>query len=76
MDRITEEDLNSLKYFWRYKGDITRWCDWEKKLPVLRVQFPEIVAARENYQTAIRILNACIENAEVREGIDVQVERG
>ena len=77
MDRITEEDLNSIKYFWKYKGDPTCWCGWEKKLPALRAQFPEIVVAWENYQAAIRTLNACIENAEVRGGDDdVQVERG
>lgn len=24
----TEEDLNSLSYFWEYKQDVTRWVDW------------------------------------------------
>lgn len=65
MDEITEEDLNSIKYFWSEKGDLTRWCDWNKKLPALRRQFPEIVAAWESYQTAIRTMTACVENAKL-----------
>lgn len=66
MDEITEEELNSIKYCWKEKGDPTRWIGWEKALPALRRQFPEIVAAWENYQTAERIVTACINNAELR----------
>lgn len=66
MDEITEEDLNSIKYFWNEKGNPTCWIGWEKALPALRRQFPEIVAAWENYQTAERIVTACINNAELR----------
>lgn len=65
MDEITEEDLNSIKYFWNEAGNPTCWIGWEKALPALRRQFPEIVAAWESYQTAIRTMTACVENAKL-----------
>jgi len=30
MKPLTEDEWNMLDYFWQEKGDLTRWCGWEK----------------------------------------------
>ena len=49
-DRITEDEWDSLDYFWSAKGDLERWVGWEKfsAMPKARV----IVEAWERYKTA------------------------
>ena len=40
-DELTEVDVVMLIYFWENKGDITRWCDYNKRKHL----FPSVLAA-------------------------------
>jgi len=42
-EKITENDVNMLCYFWKHKGDITRWSSWEERKHL----FPQVVEAME-----------------------------
>ena len=59
-ERITDEDLETVQYFWEEKGDVTWWIDWKKKLPLMRIQYPELVDAVERYHIVRRTLSAVI----------------
>lgn len=65
--KLTQEDLDSLCYFWTHKSDLTRWSGWERAQPALRRQFPEILAAWENYIVGGRTLTAVLKHAQLRE---------
>ena len=45
---VSEDDWNMLDYFWNDKGDLTRWCDWER----FKSEHPRhpVVATWERYQ--------------------------
>ena len=60
MNQVTIEDLNTLRYFWEDKADITRWVGFEKLLPALEQEYPEILKAWKDYQTADRTLTAIL----------------
>lgn len=62
MAAITEEDLQMVKYFWQDKGDVKRWCDWEKRLPDFERERPEIPAAVRALVVAERTLDAICES--------------
>lgn len=57
-DPLTNEDLEMLRYFWEEKGDMERYVGYEIKLEALKVQFPEIIKANEDYKASRRVLGA------------------
>jgi hypothetical protein len=59
---ITDGDLNLIKYFWREKGDIERWCDFKEKKEELRIMFPSLIRAWEDYKHAEVTLNALVDS--------------
>jgi len=59
-EKITDEDLDMVRYFWEEKGDVTRWVQWKEKLPLLRKQYPELVDAVDRYRIAVLTLSAVI----------------
>ena len=63
-NKLTEEDVDTIKYFWLEKGDLTRWVDWEKKLPLIKKQYPELIDAIERYEIAIKTLTAVVRGLE------------
>jgi len=59
---LTKQDLDMVRYFWQEKRDITRWCEWESKLPDFERERPEIPAAVRALIAAERTLNAICES--------------
>ena len=51
-----DSDLGSIRYFWEEKGDVTRYCDWER----CKADFPEIEKAWNDFKLAERVLDAVI----------------
>lgn len=64
MDKITEQELDSIKYFWEYKGDLERYTKFEELKPKLEREYPEILKAWNDYKASIKILDLVIENTE------------
>lgn len=60
--KITQEDLNAIKYFHTEKGDVTRWCDWDKKKAFFKEQYPVQATALENLITAQQTADYLIRN--------------
>lgn len=60
---MIEDDLNMLDHFWNNKGDLERWCDWEKRKPHID---PLIVKAWEDYKLARELLSRLIDSADVQ----------
>jgi len=56
MSELTEEDRNSILYFIREKGDITRWCDYEKNLEAMKSELPYVMQALSAVKQAERLL--------------------
>ena len=61
-DSVTEEDINSITYFWEEKGDLEAWIDWEKRKPIIERERPEIVQAWSDYQLSISTLDAVVKS--------------
>jgi hypothetical protein len=59
-----EHMLDMLDYFWREKGDITRWSDFDREK--VKAAFPEIIKAWDDYQTAERVFAAVMRGTEVK----------
>jgi hypothetical protein len=57
-EMLTEEHKSMLKYFWEEKGDIERYCDFEKLKPIIQEEYPELLKAWYDYKTSIRTMNA------------------
>jgi hypothetical protein len=49
-----------LAYFWQEKGDITRWCSFDREK--VKAEFPEVLKAWDDYQTAYKIMDLVIRN--------------
>jgi hypothetical protein len=62
MDKLTDEQISDLIYFWKYKGDLERWSSFEKLRPQIQNEFPEVIKAWEEYKMSIRILDLIIDN--------------
>lgn len=64
-NKLTEKDVNDLKYFWQYKGDLERYCNFEVLKPVLEKEKPEVIKAWNDYKASIKILDLVIENLSI-----------
>lgn len=61
---LSPEDLNALVYFWRYKGDLTRWSSWTAKRPLIEQAYPEIIWAMRALQHANDAMDGAIARVE------------
>lgn len=59
---LTEQHLTMLRYFWEEKGDIERYCEYNKILPILEKERPEVVKAWNDYKVSIRTMNAIMKS--------------
>lgn len=57
--QLTDEDFRNIQYFHQYKGDITRWCDWEKR-HLLKKQKPALYNAFLQLEIAQETLNELV----------------
>ncbi len=53
-------DVQMLKYFWKEKGDLSRYIRWEDI--VKENKYPHVIRAWKDYLYAVVVLNALIEN--------------
>jgi hypothetical protein len=56
MDR--EDAINMLAYFWEEKGDLERWCDFDREH--LAREFPAVLKAWDDYKTSRLVLDAVV----------------
>jgi hypothetical protein len=54
-ETLTSEDVSSIDYFWGYQRDLPNWTGWEARMPVIRRDWPELMAALEEYESALRV---------------------
>lgn len=46
---MEEIDLEMIEYFWKEKGDVRRWTDWERVEPILKEKYPGLWYAFNQY---------------------------
>jgi hypothetical protein len=59
-NKVTDDDITMIQYFFYDKGDITRWSQWEERKPIIAKEYPEIIQAMDNLNIAERTLRAVI----------------
>ena len=57
MSKLTDEQKSMLRYFWEEKGDITKYCEFEKLKPAIHEEHPELLKAWYDYQVSIKIMD-------------------
>lgn len=62
MSKLTETDLEDLKYFWQDKEDLERFTSFESLIPILEKEKPEVLKAWNDYKASKRILDLVMEN--------------
>jgi hypothetical protein len=62
MEKLTEQDLDTLRYFWQEKEDLERFTDFEKLKPLLEKEKPEVLKAWNDYKTSKKILDIVMDN--------------
>lgn len=60
MESLTDEQLQSLKYFWEEKQDLERYIDFERLKPQIKKEHPEILKAWNAYKESIKTMNSVI----------------
>jgi hypothetical protein len=64
MSTPTRHDaINMLAYFWEEKGDIERWCGFDREH--LAREFPAVLKAWNDYNASREVLNAVIRDMKV-----------
>lgn len=59
-DKLSAEDARSLAYFHEEKGDMSCLVSWGQLKPILKRDYPEVLAAREQVRVAQRTLDAVV----------------
>ena len=59
---LTEQDLNDLQYFWQEKEDLERLSTFERLIPILEKEKPEVLKAWNDYKTSKKILDIVMDN--------------
>lgn len=67
MEKLTEEQILDIQYFWEDKRDIERYCDFEKLKPQIQEQFPELLKAWHDYKASIKIMSAVVHSISLGE---------
>ncbi len=59
--KLTDEDKDMIVYFHEHKGDLSRWCGWNGARERIKAEYPELIAAWDNFIVASRTLDAIVE---------------
>ena len=59
---LTQEQIDDLRYFWQEKGNLERYCDFEKLKPQIEKQLPLLFKAWNDYKLSIENLNMVVDN--------------
>ena len=62
MEKLTSEQIESLKYFWKEKSDLERYAFFEELKPQIQEQFPELLKAWYDYKAGIKIMDLVIDS--------------
>ena len=62
MEKLTQQQINDLKNFWEYNGDLERYCDFEKLKPQIQEQLPELLKAWNDYKLSKKIMSIIVES--------------
>jgi len=62
MDRGDAENL--IAYFWEEKGDLERWCDFDREY--MAKEFPAVLKAWDNYKANLLVLDAVVRDMKTR----------
>ena len=62
MEKLTEQDLSDLQYFWQFKGDLDRLSTFEALKPLIENEYPEILTAWTAYKTSIKMLDLIMDD--------------
>ena len=57
---LTEQDLNDLQYFWQVKEDLERLSTFERLMPILEKEKPEVLKAWNDYKASKKRLDIVI----------------
>ena len=57
---LTEEDINNIVYFWEERGDLERFTNWIRLVPILESQYPQVLKAWNDYKLAGKTLDLLI----------------
>lgn len=57
MSKLTKQDLCDLQYFWQEKEDLERLTSFNRLIPMLEVEMPEVMKAWRDYKASKRILD-------------------
>lgn len=61
-EKLTEEDINSIKYIWKEKENLECWVDWEIKQHLIIKELPLLYKAWNDYKMSIKMLNLIVED--------------
>lgn len=59
-----QDAISMLTYFWQEKGDIERWCDFDREH--LRAEFPAVLRAWEDYKAGRAVLDAVMRDLDAQ----------
>ena len=65
--KLTEGDIMDIIYFWNEKGDLERMSNFNDLIPLLQVDYPEVLKAWFDYKASMNIMDAVISNLELKE---------
>lgn len=59
-----QDAISMLPYFWESKGDIERWCDFDREY--LRREFPAVLKAWDDYKASRAVLDAVMRDLDAQ----------
>jgi hypothetical protein len=62
MEKLTDEQIDSLKYFWEEKGDLERYSEFKELIPQILEQYPELLKAWYDYKASIKIMDKVVKS--------------
>lgn len=68
MNKLSDQDKAMIVYFWEEKGDLTRWCGWEEKKPLIEAEFPELIKALKDFEVAEKMISLVVRS--INDGVE------
>lgn len=62
MEKLTQDQINDLKYYWEEKGDLEKLSNFEELIPKIEHQFPDLLIAFYNYKGSIKRMDEVIKS--------------
>jgi len=59
---ITDEQKRMVAYFWKEKGDVTRYVEWKEVEKNLKEEYPTLAFAFERYFIMEDIINSTLDD--------------